>query len=155
MNSTQKSKMLIPSNFPTTIYLNCKLYNEQRKTTFQNSNLQLYNSRTHGGFWTSSQFIFFFPVLAWFSLVHELKVHAHAMTWYGFCFQDIKFDALLTRKLLIFSLKTNNVLHFWKHSLLFSIWRRNISDIHGKIHTSEKMEEEKKRQFYHLGLLLF
>ena len=23
---------------------------------------------------------FFFPVLAWFSLVHELKVHAHAMT---------------------------------------------------------------------------
>ena len=61
MNSTQKSKMLIPSNFPTTIYLNCKLYNEQRKTIFRNSNLQLYNSRTHGGFWTSSQFIFFFP----------------------------------------------------------------------------------------------
>ena len=26
----------------------------------------------------------FFPVLAWFSVVlHELKVHAHAMTWYG------------------------------------------------------------------------
>ena len=34
---------------------------EQRKTSFWNSNLQLYNSRSHGGFWTSSQFIFFFP----------------------------------------------------------------------------------------------
>ena len=61
VNSTQKSKMLISSNFPTTIYLNCKLWNKQRKTAFRNSNLQLYNSRTHGGFWTSSQFIFFFP----------------------------------------------------------------------------------------------
>ena len=38
-----------------------ELYNVQKKTSFRNSNLQLYNSRTHGGFWTSSQFIFFFP----------------------------------------------------------------------------------------------